>query len=151
MTRINLGIDPSELTDQHLLAEHREIKRVCSTYKTWVKNGRKTKIPESFRLGTGHVMYFVDKPRLTLRRYDEIHAECLNRGFNVTDFSELWNCYSIADIMNSIVIEDISAADSFIARQLVRYRIAKNIIKSKQVPRYYSEKISKAKAILLIK
>ena len=28
MTRINVGISPTELTDKHLLAEHREIKRI---------------------------------------------------------------------------------------------------------------------------
>ena len=28
MTRINVGIPPTELTDRHLLAEHREIKRI---------------------------------------------------------------------------------------------------------------------------
>ena len=28
MTRINVGIPPAELTDKHLLAEHREIKRI---------------------------------------------------------------------------------------------------------------------------
>ena len=28
MTRINVGIPPEELTDKHLLAEHREIKRI---------------------------------------------------------------------------------------------------------------------------
>lgn len=28
MTRINCGIPPSELTNKHLLAEHREIKRI---------------------------------------------------------------------------------------------------------------------------
>jgi hypothetical protein len=32
MTRINSAIDPSRLTDEHLLAEHREIKRIVQNY-----------------------------------------------------------------------------------------------------------------------
>ena len=28
MTRINVGISPAELNDKHLIAEHREIKRI---------------------------------------------------------------------------------------------------------------------------
>ena len=35
MTRINCGIPPEELSDKHLLAEHREIKRIpnCKEYQ----------------------------------------------------------------------------------------------------------------------
>jgi hypothetical protein len=33
MTRINTGIPPKELTDKHLLAEHREIKRIPNCIK----------------------------------------------------------------------------------------------------------------------
>ena len=29
MTRINVGIQPVELNNQHLIAEHREIKRIA--------------------------------------------------------------------------------------------------------------------------
>ena len=28
MTRINVGINPADLTGKHLIAEHREIKRI---------------------------------------------------------------------------------------------------------------------------
>ena len=29
MTRINVGIPPADLVNQHLIAEHREIKRIA--------------------------------------------------------------------------------------------------------------------------
>ena len=39
MTRINANIPVRNLTDQHLLAEHREIKRVCNRFKQRVAKG----------------------------------------------------------------------------------------------------------------
>lgn len=89
MTRINVGIDPKILTTKHLIAEHREIKRIPNQ----VKNGRikLENIPDKFSLGTGHVKFFVNKLGYLKDRYIEIHRECLCRGFNVSDFSSAWN------------------------------------------------------------
>ena len=59
MTRINCGIPPCELTDKHLMAEHREIKRIPNC----IKKGRysMTGQPEVFTLGKGHVKFFYNK------------------------------------------------------------------------------------------
>ena len=59
MTRINVGIQPVELTDQHLIAEHREIKRIpnCVAKGKYNMEG----IPDKFKLGTGHVKFFYNK------------------------------------------------------------------------------------------
>lgn len=86
MTRINVGIEPFELIDKHLLAEHREIKRIpnCIHKGRYSLNG----IPKEFKLGEGHVKFFYNKLAYLHKRYISIHKECLNRGFNVTDFSE---------------------------------------------------------------
>ena len=56
MTRINVGIPPEELTDKHLLAEHREIKRIpnCIAKGKYNMDG----IPDRFKLGKGHVKFF---------------------------------------------------------------------------------------------
>ena len=43
MTRVNVGIPPVELVDQHLLAEHREIKRIPNC----VAKGKNTMINSS--------------------------------------------------------------------------------------------------------
>jgi hypothetical protein len=53
MTRINSAIDPSRLTDEHLLAEHREIKRIVQNYlkRKEIPNGFKD-IPKKFVLET---------------------------------------------------------------------------------------------------
>ena len=59
MTRINVGIPPAELVNQHLIAEHREIKRIpnCIAKGKYNMDG----IPDKFKLGTGHVKFFYNK------------------------------------------------------------------------------------------
>ena len=88
MTRINAGISPSRLSNKHLLAEHREIKRIPNQ----VSKGRYRLegIPDEFCLGTGHVKFFYDKLGYLLKRYQEIHQECKRRGFQVQDWSDAW-------------------------------------------------------------
>ncbi len=87
MTRINAGIPPSELSDKHLLAEHREIKRIGNAIRLNKANTNQP-IPKEFVLGKGHVIFFYDKMKYIANRYSILYNECINRGFNVTDFSE---------------------------------------------------------------
>ena len=89
MTRINVGIKPSELIRQHLLAEHREIKRIPNV----IKSGRynMTGQPSKFKLGTGHVKFFYDKIGYLKRRYIELYEECVKRKYNVTDYTEAFD------------------------------------------------------------
>ena len=64
MTRINL-VPPEELSDQHLVAEYREIFMVGSSLQRSLRppNWEKTKesIPKKFTLNKGHVKFFYDK------------------------------------------------------------------------------------------
>jgi deoxyribonuclease (pyrimidine dimer) len=94
MTRINSAIQPGLLTDQHLLAEHREIKRICDNYHKRLIINKFDDIPKEFQLGTGHVLFFINKPLFTLRRYISIHNECLLREFNVSNYIKNWNIYN---------------------------------------------------------
>ena len=60
MTRINL-VEPSELTDQHLIAEYREITMVPGSLKRTLvsKSGyQEKKVPKKFTLNGGHVYFF---------------------------------------------------------------------------------------------
>lgn len=89
MTRINIGIDPQRLTNKHLLAEHREIKRIPNTIRTGkavIKD-----IPQSFTLGKGHVKFFYNKLGYLLARYKDIRSECIKRNFNITDYESAWH------------------------------------------------------------
>lgn len=113
MTRINANIQPARLCDQHLLAEHREIKRIPNTIKSGkavIKN-----IPSDFRLGAGHVKFFYDKLGFLQKRYVSLYEECVKRGFNVTNYEECFEClpkellgtYDFTDLDNDLVKERI--------------------------------------------
>ncbi len=83
MTRINV-VPPEELCDQHLLAEWRELTRIPNGI---VNNKFKldTPIPKTYRLGEGHVRFFLDKLGYLCERYIIILQECNKRGFRVTN------------------------------------------------------------------
>jgi deoxyribonuclease (pyrimidine dimer) len=84
MTRINI-ISPSELTDQHLIAEYREITMVPAALKRTLASKAglcMNKISKKFTLNTGHVYFFYDKGLYLNKRYNEIIDEMKLRGFN---------------------------------------------------------------------
>ena len=85
MTRINL-IKPSELSDQHLIAEHREIFMIGSALQRSInsKSWKKTieNLPKEFTLNTGHVKFFYNKGRYLHKRYLDLIDEMQSRGMN---------------------------------------------------------------------
>jgi len=84
VTRINI-IEPSELTDQHLIAEYREITMVPGSLKRTLvsKSGyQEKKVPNKFTLNSGHVYFFYNKGKYLDNRYKELITEMKNRGFN---------------------------------------------------------------------
>lgn len=83
MTRVNVGIDPRELPRSALLAEHREMKRIPNQLR---KNQIKRQHVPTFRLGTGHVLFFTTRMRYLFRRYLAVRDECWHRGYTVTDY-----------------------------------------------------------------
>ena len=82
MTRINI-VPPSELTDQHLVAEYREIFMVGPALQRSLKskNGVQN-IPKKFTLNTGHVKFFYDKGEYLRKRYGSLISEMKNRNMN---------------------------------------------------------------------
>ena len=85
MTRINL-VNPKELSDQHLVAEYREIFMVGSSLqrsmksKNWINT--KNNIPEEFTLNKGHVTFFYNKGMYLDKRYSLLINEMKRRGMN---------------------------------------------------------------------
>ena len=83
MTRINL-VNPKELTDQHLVAEYREIFMVGSSLqrsmksKSWNKTIKN--IPKEFTLNKGHVTFFYNKGKYLDLRYTKLVNEMKRRG-----------------------------------------------------------------------
>lgn len=89
MTRINTGFDPKKLTRQHLIAEHREIKRIPNMVASGKAN--LDNIPDTFRLGDGHVKFFYNKLGYLLKRYKLLYQECVSRGYNVQNYESAWD------------------------------------------------------------
>jgi hypothetical protein len=89
MTRINIGVPPIELTKAHLIAEHREIKRIpnCVAKGRYSLKGQ----PKEFKLGDGHVKFFYSRLGYLKRRYEELYAECKRREINVQYYGDAWN------------------------------------------------------------
>ena len=84
MTRINI-IDVSELQDQHLIAEYREITMVPASLNRTLSSKQgllKEKISKRFTLNSGHVYFFYDKGLYLDKRYNQIVTEMKLRGFS---------------------------------------------------------------------
>ncbi len=143
MTRINSAIPVKCLTDEHLLAEHREIKRLPYCLKKAIISGSINNIPTKFTLGKGHILFFLDKMSFILKRYNEIMFEIINRGFNVQDYSDNWKDIDVKyfNTYNCCLEE----------KKLLIDRISDRIMNSKKKCwHYYGKSISKEEAIKLI-
>jgi hypothetical protein len=122
MTRINVGIDPRELPNKLLLAEHRELKRIPNT----ISSGKAIihNIPTSFTLNIGHVKFFYNKVKYLQRRYQALYEECLNRDFLVTNYSsafdgvpnKLMGDYIPQERDRELLIERIESKDFYLLK-----------------------------------
>ena len=117
MTRINIGVPPTQLTNKHLMAEHRELKRIPNV----VRKGRcrLDKIPKEFSLGKGHVSFFYDKLGYLKKRYLDLYEECVKRGFNIQSYISSW------DGIPNTLMNDYNPTEKDIA--IVKERIADRI------------------------
>lgn len=148
MTRINSAIPVKRLTDEHLLAEHREIKRLPTYFRLALSTGALRRIPKEFCLGAGHVNFFLNKQAFLFTRYQVIYKECIARGFKVEDYSDnwlktcplmqiynCWNNYTPTDNEKTLLIERISD---------------RTLVSKKKHFHYYGRPIAKEKAIDLL-
>ncbi len=94
MTRINL-IEPSELTNRHLMGELHEITRVYGLVRKAQdrkinKYNFKDKIkqPSAYTMGTGHVYFMYDKLGFITKRYYALNDEARSRGFKVNPINQ---------------------------------------------------------------
>lgn len=89
MTRINV-VEPSELTNKHLMGELHEITRIYGLVRKAQdrkinKYNFKDKIkqPNCYTLGAGHVYFFYDKLGFITERYYALNREAIERNFKV--------------------------------------------------------------------
>jgi hypothetical protein len=130
MTRINL-ISPEKLYDQHLLAEHRELKRIPNVIKSWKYN--LDNIPEHYVLWTWHVKFFYNKLKFLHNRYKLLFKECKKRWFNITNYEE-----SFSDLPEELY-NDYSPSQSAI--KLNKKRLQEKIDSKPDFYKYYWNKI----------
>jgi len=84
VTRINI-VNPAELTDQHLIAEYREIFMIAGSLKRTLESKlgyRENKVPKRYTLNKGHVYFFYNKGKYLHLRYESLILEMKLRGFN---------------------------------------------------------------------
>lgn len=144
MTRINSAINVRHLTDEHLLAEHREIKRLPFCLHEAIRTGSIKDIPNKFVLGKGHVKFFLNKMLFCRLRYRCIHAECHLRHFHVEDYEENF-IYGVPDKYQGYYTPTPEE------HQLLVDRIKDRIMHSnKQTWHYYGHPISKEAAVRLL-
>ncbi len=98
MTRINT-IDVADLTDQHLMAEYRELPMVNASLARSLKSKKGldlSRIPPKYTLNTGHVMQFYNKGKWLHDRYKSLIEELNKRGYNINpdDRKVDWNVFT---------------------------------------------------------
>jgi deoxyribonuclease (pyrimidine dimer) len=87
MTRINADIHPVDLSDQHLMAEYRELPMVPASLRRSMRTRSQADIirgiPDSFTLGKGHVTFWYNKLAFLDRRYGRLQTELITRGYEI--------------------------------------------------------------------
>lgn len=81
MTRINT-IDPSDLTNEWLLAEFRELPRIINELRKHPERLKLKEISKEYTLGQGHIKFFRDKLLYLAKRHKGLIRELSLRGVN---------------------------------------------------------------------
>lgn len=146
MTRINSAIPVEHLTDEHLLAEHRELKRIPALLIKTDKATLLKRIPKKFCLGAGHITFFLNKICFTYDRYICLYNECKRRGFDVQYYGSNWVNIQVG---YDPYWQGYTATDE--ERKLLVKRITERIQNSKKSHfHYHGKQITKQQAIHLL-
>ena len=136
MTRINV-VDVTQLTDQHLMAEYRELPMIAGSLRRSLRSKRGLpKIPEQYGLGRNHVTFFYDKGKFLHSRYNALINELKTRGYKLdpnrdADFdtfikNDLYNDWTVSD-------EDVVVNSN---------RISEKLLSKLNWYKYYSKPLS---------
>jgi hypothetical protein len=134
MTRVSVGF-VHQLCDKHLNKERIEVLRIANKIKA---NKYVSKPIEKFTLNAGHELSFMAKCGFLKRHYEALTKECINRGFNPTDYSDAFNDIPI-HLMNDYTPTEYD-------RQIVRERITDRLKTMKNL-RFSREPITIEEAI----
>ena len=114
MTRINL-VPVAELSDQHVFAEWRELPRMAS----YASKANPTSRPSKFTLGTGHMVFFLDKASWLESRHRELTTEVLRRGYKLNNLTPFVMSRRFGDVLYTPSQEEVE-----ISRQRINQRLA---------------------------
>jgi deoxyribonuclease (pyrimidine dimer) len=95
VTRINI-VPPSELDTRHLLAEYRELPRVFRlSIRAYARHGAAAyeRVPKSYTMGRGHVLFFYDKLLFCAMRHRLLVDELKSRGFINLNLPDMMGTY----------------------------------------------------------
>lgn len=140
MARVNVGINPAFLSDQHLIAESVEITMIVGSLKKdkWFIKGS---VPDKFCLGTGHINFFKPKILYLKDRLTEVNNEMVNRGFKPgTSINLLEVEFPQGNIFGKAYWEP-SFQDSCFVRQRIAERIKSPMKAKKGFHKYYGKPI----------
>ena len=130
MTRINV-IDPKDLTDQHLMAEYRELPRIYKLANDAYNRGLPA-IPPRYALGKGHVLFFYNKITFLINRHNALIIEMHNRNYKTNFLAPPVSDFP-SELTKTIWVPDTEEILINLARLLERepyhepYRTLKNI------------------------
>jgi deoxyribonuclease (pyrimidine dimer) len=88
MARVNVGVAPAYLSDQHLIAESVEITMITGGLRLH-KYKIKGVVPSKFPMGKGHINFFKDKLLYLRNRLEAVNAEMRLRGFKPGTYIDL--------------------------------------------------------------
>lgn len=129
MVRINI-IHPKFLADQHLIAEYNETLMLLGYVKKNPELNAK-KIPEKYKLGPGHILFFKNKIKYLDKRFAVIKEEMQRRGFSGKIEIDL-------SIFNKQLINDWEATNE--DKKIIKERLIYKINLKPDYYRYYKEK-----------
>lgn len=119
MTRINL-LPPSELADQHLLAEWRELPRIFGLVKKKLTENKPILPWVKYTMGTGHVRFFYNKLLFLQKRHQALVKEAQKRGFKLSKTEKI-----SLDGFPSVYCQDFSPSkeDIIISQQRIQEKL----------------------------
>ena len=126
LVRINI-LNPSALSDQHLIAEYNEILMLIGYVKLYPKLGE---IPDRYCLGNGHIRFFKDKLAYIKDRHELIKTEMNKRGFKTNKQVEL-------DKFHKGLLNNWTSSEE--DRQIIKKRLVEKINAKPNYYRYYSD------------
>jgi Pyrimidine dimer DNA glycosylase len=129
MTRINLGVQPSELCDQMLIAAYRELPRMTAlAIQRLEKYHGPGPGPDRPTLGIGHMAYFLPYGLWLVDHYSMLVSEMLFRGF-----SPQHRYWSYPDELKQDPMPVDHIADF---KSIIRHRINQQLKAMKRVPKW---------------